>query len=72
MQNMIRVEDSLGVICVYFDVKDGEIVNMSAMDNGNPMTFDAEQMREYLVKEYVASTLQMAIMYKSGMVPLKV
>jgi hypothetical protein len=70
MQNMIRVEDSMGVIHVYFDVKDGDIVNISAQDNGKPMKFNEDEMRSYLSREYVASTLEMALVYKSGMVPL--
>jgi len=72
MQNMIRVEDSIGVIHVFFDIKDGEVVNISAQDNGNPMKFDIEQMRSYLAKEYITSTLEMAMMYRSGTVPFKV
>jgi hypothetical protein len=75
MQNMIRQEDAIGVVYVYFDVKDGDIVNISAKDNGNPITLDEEQMQElrsYLAKEYIASTLEMALVYRNGQVPLKV
>lgn len=72
MQNMIRVEDSYGVLHVYFDVKDGNVCNISAKDNGNPVAFNESQMRSYLAKEYIASTLEMAMIYRSGMVPLKV
>jgi hypothetical protein len=70
MQNMIRVEDSQGVIHVYFDVKDGDIVNISAKDNGKPMSFNENEMRSYLAREYAASAIEMALVYKSGMVPL--
>jgi hypothetical protein len=73
MQNMICQQDEMGIVQVYFDVKDGDIVNISAKDNGNPITLDQEQMEEvrsYLAREYAASAIEMALVYKSGMVPL--
>lgn len=72
MQNMIRVEDSIGVIHVYFDVKDGMITNLSAKDERGDMTFDEDMLKDWCAKEYTASMLEMAIIYKSGMNPLMV
>lgn len=71
MQNMIRVEDSQGVIHVYFDMKDGMVTNVSAKDNGLPTTFDIEALKDWCAKEYIQSTLQLALYYKDGTVPLK-
>lgn len=72
MQNMIRMEDSIGIVHVFFDMKDGDICNISVKDNGKPVTFNEDAMRSYLAKEYIASTLEMAMIYRSGMVPFKV
>lgn len=71
MQNMIRVQDAVGVVHIFFDVKDGNVCNISVNDNGKPVTYNEDEMRSYLVKEYVASTLEMAMIYRSGMEPLK-
>lgn len=72
MQNMIRMQDDIGVVHVYFDIEDGNVCNIKVSDNGKPVTFNEEEMVSYLAREYAASAIEMAMIYRSGMVPLKV
>lgn len=71
MQNMIRIEDSIGTIHVYFDVKDGNIVNVKAQDEKGDMRLNDTALKEWCAREYAETVLQMALIYKDGMVPLK-
>lgn len=66
MQNMIRVQDSIGVFHVFFDVKDGVITNISARDASGEMVIDQNALADWCAKEYTATALEMAILYKSG------
>lgn len=70
MQNMIRVEDSIGVIYVFFDVQDGMITNITAKDEKGHMKFNRDALADWCVKEYTATALEMALIYKSGMKPM--
>lgn len=75
MQNMIRCNDNMGFhFNIFFDIVDGDIQNIVARDiNGDhvDMIGDMEQVKTTLAKEYAATAIEMALIYKSGMVPLK-
>ena len=76
MQNMMRFKDAYGFFNIFFDIKDGEIVNITMRDGcGDVTPNDSEgidEIRNILAKEYAASAIEMALVYKSGQVPLKV
>lgn len=76
MQNMMRLTDSIGSLNVFFDVNHStkEIENISIYDGTEKIVLLPEHMeaaKDVIVKEYIASALEMAIVYKSGMEPLR-
>lgn len=70
MQNMIRFQTNDGIIHVHFDIVDNEICNMSAKYNGEAVTVVEDEMREWLAREYIATTLEMAMNYRNNTVPM--
>ena len=76
MQNMMRFRDAYGFFNIFFDIKDGEVVNITMRDGCGDVTpndpASIDEIRDILAKEYVASAIEMALVYRSGQVPLKV
>ena len=76
MQNMMRFQDSYGFFNVYFDIKDGDIINISMRDGSGDVTPNdtdsLEEIKNILANEYALSAIEMALVYKSAQVPLKV
>jgi len=76
MQNMMRFKDAYGFFNIFFDIKDGEVVNITMRDGCGDVTPNdpegIEQIRDIIAKEYMVSAIEMALVYKSGQVPLKV
>ena len=72
MQNMMRFEDSNGPFCVFFDVKDGDIQNVTFRDmNGDVVAGDGnlDGLKNVIAREYAANTIEMAIIYSTGQAP---
>ena len=76
MQSMMRFKDAYGFFNIFFDIKDGEVVNITMRDGCGDVTPDdpegIEQIRNILASEYAATAIEMALVYRSGQVPLKV
>ena len=77
MQNMVRFKDSYGFFNIYFDIKDGDIVNVTMRDSTGDVTPNndpegLERVKNILAREYAASAIEMAMLYKSGQAALKV
>jgi hypothetical protein len=76
MQNMMRFRDAYGFFNIFFDIKDGEVVNITMRDGCGDVTPNdpdgIEQIRDIIAKEYMMSAIEMALVYRSGQVPLKV
>lgn len=72
MQNMMRFEDSNGPFCVFFDIKDGDIQNITLRDmNGEVVVGggNIDEVKSVLAREYAATAIEMAIVYKTGQAP---
>jgi hypothetical protein len=76
MQNMMRFKDAYGFFNIFFDIKDGEVVNVTMRDGCGDVTPNdpqgLEEVKNILAAEYAATAIEMAMIYKSGMMPLKV
>jgi hypothetical protein len=72
MQNMVRLEDfSNGWRCrVFFDVKDGEIHNITLRNMDGEVTLandgSIDEVKNILAREVAAGAIEMAIVYSTG------